>query len=106
MEEEYLYAIPYWFKNLIGFFIELKMGIATMDLETFQRIQPLVKKLSINDFHRYKSFCERLWSPKKEVIEDCINIAKLVFQKIEDNNELLDGNWKELLDECEKEIKK
>lgn len=104
MEEEYLYVMPYWFKNLMGLFIELKYGTTTMDLETFQRIQPLVKKLSMNDFPRYKPFCERLWSPKKEVIENCINLAKLVFQKIEDNNELLNGNWKELLDECEKKI--
>ena len=105
MEEEYLYVMPYWFKNLMALFIQLKNGIATMDLETFQRIQPVVKNLSMNDFPRYKPFCERLWSPKKEVIENCINIAKLVFQKIEDNNELLNGNWKKLLDECEREIK-
>lgn len=105
MEEEYLYVIPQWFKYLIYWFIKLENGESAMSLETFQSLQPLVKKLSIKDFPRCKPFCERLWSPKKEVIENCINIAKLVFQKIEENNELLNGNWKELIDECVKEIK-
>ena len=105
MNEEDLYIVPQWFKHLAYLLIELKMGETTMSLKVFQYFQPLVSKVSINDFPRYKPFCERLWSPKKEVIENCINIAKLVFQKIEDNNELLNGNWKKLLDECEREIK-
>lgn len=106
MNEEDLYIVPQWFKHLVCLLIELKMGKTTMSLEVFQYFQPLVNKVSMNDFPRYKPFCERLWSPKKEVIEFCIKVAKLVFRKIEDNKLLLNGNWEELIYECEKEAEK
>ena len=103
MNEEDLYIVPQWFKHLAYLLIELKMGETTMSLKVFQYFQPLVSKVSINDFPRYKPFCERLWSPKKKVIEYCIKLAKLVFQKIENNKEILNGSLKELIYECEKE---
>lgn len=106
MNKEDLYIVPQWFEHLMCLLIELKMGETTMSLEVFQFFQPLVNKVSMDDFPRYKPFCEGLWSPKKEVIEYCIKLAKLVFRKIEYNKLLLYGNLEELICECEKEAEK